>query len=337
MVWSQLFFLAGIFVGLLGLWWSSDKSVEYSLELSDLFGIKTFFVGFVLMAVATGLPELSVSIVSLWSGVQEVAVGTIIGSNLSDISLVLGVPALFIGPLYVAKTDITNLMLMFVITSLVMGFVFIWGVLPVSVGYILIFLYFLCIWWLWKTRLTEVVSEKVIGEELSGQEISWWKKWLWGNGTFWMSKFGVIIKLFIALFFVLFTSRIAIYSAVHIAEIFNIGLGALGATIFAIGTSLPELALSIQATKRKKYGLAFGNAFGSILEQATLILGVLVIGASRAVDIRSFRFIAPLMFMSYAIVGNSLLKRKKLGRREGVILLLLFSIHVIYYLFFNGR
>jgi len=95
--------VVGMVVGLAGLWWSSDKAVEFSIELSDLFGITKFFIGFVFMAVATGLPELAIGIASLWKGLPGVAVGTIIGSNLGDVSLVLGIPAVIFGTLNVKK------------------------------------------------------------------------------------------------------------------------------------------------------------------------------------------------------------------------------------------
>ena len=94
----------------------------------------------------------------------------------------------------------------------------------------------------------------------------------------------------------------------------------------------------MQAVRKKRYSLAFGNAFGSVLEQATLILGILVIGARKPLDITSLRPVAPLMFLSYAIVAHSLLKRTKVGRQEGLgkvegaALVGLFAIHLFYYL-----
>lgn len=331
-------YLLFVVVGLGLLWWASDKAVEQSLELSSLFGIRTFFIGFVLIAIATGLPELAIVIASLVTGAQEIAAGAIIGSNLGDVSLVLGIPALFIGKLYVKESDFANLMLMFTVTSLVMAFIFAMGTLTPIYGVVLILLYFASILWLWKTKSTEIVPKKVVIEELSAEELdeSWLQNLFNGKLRFWHTKTGVFLKLLFSLLVVLISSKISVYYAVQITSFFPLSLEAIGATIFAVGTSFPELALSIQAVKKKEYSLAFGNSFGSILEQATLIFGLLVLGSRTSVNVISLRFVAPLMFLSYAVVGNSLLKRKKLGPREGIILLILFAIHIVYYLFFNG-
>lgn len=329
-----LLYCVGVVAGLVGLWWSSDKSVEYSLQLSDLFGITTFFIGFVLVAVATGLPELAIAITSLWNNVPGVAAGTILGSNLGDVSLVLGLPAVILGTLNVRTEDKLPLMLMLMVTALVMAFVFIVGVLTPLYGVVLMFLYGASIWWLWKTKVIRVVPQEEVVEELSSEEKIHRKPWSY--------KLFVVFKLLAVLFLVLVTSKIAIDSAVALTKHFPLSLEALGATIFAVGTSLPELAFSFQSVRKKEYSLAFGNSFGSILEQATLILGVLVLGSKNPVDIKSLRPIAPIMFLSYAIVAHTLLKKTKvgrqegLGRREGFVLLGLFILNVVYYLFFNG-
>ena len=321
----------GVIAGLIGLWWSSDRAIELSIQLSKLFGLSTFFIGFVFMAIATGLPELAIVFTSLWNQVPSMAAGDIIGSNLVDVSLVLGAPALFIGTLNVKKEEKQPLIFMLIATSLVMALVFVIGVLKPIHGLILIILYFASILWLWKTKATKVVSEEVALEELSGEEKTRKRK-AWGI------KIWVVVKLFTCLFIVLFSSKLSIDCAMRIASRFTLNIYAIGATVFAIGTSLPELALSFQAVRRKEYALAFGNSFGSVLEQATLILGFLAIGSRKEIDITALRPAAPLMFLAYAVVAHAVLKKTKvgrqegLGRKEGIILLSLFAIHLIYFL-----
>lgn len=325
----------GVIFGLVGLWWSSDKTVEYSVKLSGILGITTFFIGFVLMAIATGLPELAITIAALWNNVPGVAAGDIIGSNLVDVSLVLGVPAIMLGTLNVKKEDKLNLMLMLIVTALVMAFVFVVGVLSPIYGFVLLGLYFASIWWLWKTKAVGVVRHEEAVEELSGDGKVKRKRLI-------ATRLKLIAKLFASLFLVIIFSKISIDCAIVITKYFALSLSFIGVTIFAVGTSLPELALSFNAVRKKEYSLAFGNSFGSILEQATLILGILVIGSRKSLDITALRPIAPLMFLSYAIVAHSLLKKTKvgrqegLGRKEGFALLLLFTAHLIYY-FLWGR
>ena len=328
---SVVFSALGIAVGLIGLWWSSDKSVEYSIKLSELFGITTFFIGFVLIAISTGLPELAISIAALWNKVPSVAAGGIIGSNLIDVSLVLGLPAVFLGTLNVRKEDKLSLMLMLVVTALVMAFVFIVGTLSPVYGLVLFILYFASIWWLWKHKATKIITPEEVVEELRGEDGRKRRPLRF--------KLLMLLRLLISVALVIIFSKISIDSTIFFIKYLPISLAAFGATIIAVGTSLPELALSIQAVRRKEYSLAFGNSFGSVLEQATLILGLLVIGSRKPIDISMLRPIAPIMFLSYAIVAHSLLKKTKVGRkeglgkREGLLLLCLFAAHMIYYLF----
>jgi cation:H+ antiporter len=323
----------GLVFGLVGLWWSSDKSVEFSLQLSKLFGITTFFIGFVLMAIATGLPELSIAIASLWHKVPGMAAGDILGSNLIDISLVLGLPAVIFGTLNVRKEEKLPLMLMLIVTSFVMAFVFIVGILTPIYGVILIALYFATVWWLWKTKAVKVVPQEEAVEELSGDGERIKRVAL-------KAKIFVAIKLLFSLLLVVLFSKLSVDSAITITRYFALSTYIIGATIFAVGTSLPELALSFHAVRKKEYALAFGNAFGSVLEQATLILGFLAIGTKKPLDIIVLRPIAPLMFIAYAVVAHSLLKKTKVGRQEGlgrgegIILLLLFLVHLVYWFLF---
>jgi len=323
----------GIVVGLVGLWWSSGKSVEYSIQLSKLFGITTFFIGFVILAIATGLPELAIALASMWKNVPTVAVGDIIGSNLIDISLVLGLPAVLLGTLNVRKEEKLPLMLMLVVTALVMALVFIIGTLQWWHGFVLLALYFSSIFWLWKSKATKIIPEAEAIEELSGNGVK--------KREPWTKKLCVLAKLCVGLALVTLFSKISIDSAIVITKHFAVKLHVLGATIFAIGTSIPELALSFQAVRKKEYALAFGNAFGSVLEQATLILGLLVLGTQKSLSVVNLRPVAPLMFLAYAVVAHSLLKKTKVGRqeglgfKEGVLLLGLFALHMTYFLFFG--
>lgn len=329
-IWVPIYFV-GILVSLVGLWWSSERTVEYAIKLAEAFSISTFFIGFVLIAISTGLPELAISLASLWNNVPDVAAGAIIGSNLGDVSLVLGIPAILIGTLNVKKEDKLNLMLMLVVTALVMAFVFVVGSIGKLYGAVLIALYVVSIWWLWRSRAVKVVPREDVIEELAGDEKVKRK-------TFFATRLLLFIKLFASVALVMVTSKLSIDFSIAMLKTLPFSLTALGVTLFALGTSLPELALSMQAVRKREYSLAFGNAFGSVLEQATLILGFLAIGAQKPLQIASLRPIAPLMFLAYAIVAHSLLKKTKVGRQEGlgrvegIALVTLFIVHVGYFL-----
>ena len=320
-------YVIGLLVGLFLLWFSGDKSVKYSIDVSNAFHVTKLFIGFVLIAVATGIPELSVAITSLLHGVPLLSAGDIIGSNFCDISMVLGLTALLGGTLYVRKEEQPNIILMFFVTSIVMVFVFFVGTLTWIHGAGFVLLYFICLWWLWRTRSELVVSELRIAKKLYKEE---------QPRSFWYGKWGTLVKLGLSLLFVLGASQVSVYCAVELARYFSMSLSIIGATAFAVGTSLPELSLGFAAVRRKEYALAFGNVFGSVLEQGTLILGLLAIGSGKPLQLASLRSIAPFMLVAYAVVGNSMIHRKKINRIEGAFLTLVFFAYLIYHLSLMG-
>jgi cation:H+ antiporter len=307
--------------GLMLLWWSGDRSVHYSLEASHLFGVSSFFMGFVLLALATGIPELSITIVSSFNNASALAVGDILGSNFTDIALVLGLPLVIAGTLHVRKKEYANLILMLLIIVLVMSFVFILGELTWIHGVILIVVYALCLLRLWKTRTTKTMGKEgavVAKEKAKGAVIL-------------SNKIGTLFKLGMSLVFVGIASQLSVYCARALTEAFDIHLATLGATLFSLGTSLPELSLSLSAIRRREYALAAGNSLGSVLEQGTLILGILAIISPTPVNLRPVRSIAPFMFLAFAIVGYGFIQRKKLNRIEGIMLLVLYVAFLVYH------
>jgi len=246
-----LFNIVGLIGGLALLWISGDLSVKYSVRTADLFNLTTLFVGFVLIAVSTGLPELSVIISSLFRDVPAISAGTILGSNVCDISLVLGLAILFGGSILVKPKEDMDSMLMLAITSLAMAIVFILGILTKITGLILILVYFIAIWWLWKNSSKgEIVREEKIQEKAIAK-----------NDSFFRKKSGVLLNLFGSIALVLIASEIAVHFAVELTKILKLSLETIGATIFAIGTSLPEITLGLNAVKKKRACISFRQLF----------------------------------------------------------------------------
>ena len=101
MILEIFYSISALLAGLFFLWRSSDIAVRQTLKLASAFGLTTFFSGFVIMAIASGIPELSVALSSIFSGVSQVSAGDIIGSNFSDISFVLGLVVFIAGSIHV--------------------------------------------------------------------------------------------------------------------------------------------------------------------------------------------------------------------------------------------
>ncbi len=131
---------------------------------------------------------------------------------------------------------------------------------------------------------------------------------------------------------ILIASEFSVNCAIKLTSLLKFSLETVGATILAIGTSLPELTLAITAVKKKEYSLAIGNSLGSVLEQGTLLLGLLAFASDKPINIVPLRMLAPFMFLSFVILGFGILKRKKLTRIHGAIMVFVFVMFLVYQL-----
>ncbi len=316
-----MFFL--LILSLIMLWFSGDLSVKYSIKTAAAFKLTSLFVGFVLIAIATGLPELSIIIASLFEHVPAISAGTILGSNVCDISLVLGLAILIGGRnIQINKKECKDSLLMLFVASAAMAIVFFLGVLNKITGLILISVYFISIWWLWKNS-----TKKEIAEEKKDQ-----REAIENHDPFFKTKWGVLLKLFGSIILVLISSEFAVRIALQLTKLLHLSLETVGATIFAIGTSLPEISLGLNAVKKREYSLALGNSLGSVLEQGTLLLGLLAFASPAAIDIRGLRTLVPFMFFSFGLIAFGIIKYKKIGKIAALLMFANFITFLIYQL-----
>lgn len=297
------------------LWFSSDKAISYTTDIAHQMGVSNLFIGFAILSFATGFPELLIAIHSLMAGKPQLSVGDIIGSNFVDISLALGISAAFIGPIYIEYTDYLKQFIMLAISSFVMAFIFINGYITRPMGLALLGIYVVGMTALYRYRRVKFETNN---------HTSALKNLLV------VAKNGILFKLAGYLLLVLGSSKVAVDTALRLGQDLNIPLTVLGATIFSVGTSLPEISLNIQAVRQKKYTLALGNSLGSVFGQAALILGLLASFSPYELPIKHFYPIIPFMFASYGIILFHLLTRKKINRISGLILIGLYVGFVAY-------
>lgn len=321
---SVFIYFVLLFISLLGLWFAGDLSVKYSIETASKFKLTTLFVGFVLIAISTGLPELSVVIASLFEGASAISAGTILGSNVCDVSLALGIPILIIGKVLIKPEENRDSLSMLVITALAMAIVFLLGKLTKITGLFLILIYIVSLWGLWRNR-----TKKEMKEEEQEQ-----KKVVGNDDPFLKTKLGILLKLFMSICLVLIASEFAVRFAIKLTKLLPVSLEIIGATILAIGTSLPEITLGLHAVRKREHSLAIGNALGSVLEQGTLLLGILALFSGEPVIIKTLRSLAPFMFAAFALLGFGIVKRKRLTRVEGSMMVSIFVLYLFYHIFF---
>ncbi len=257
-----------ILSGFLLLIWSADRFVMGASGIALNFGVSPLIIGLTIVGFGTSAPEMIVSGVAALEGTPNLAIGNALGSNITNIALVLGVTAL-VTPLMVdSKILKREYPIMFIIMILAWGLL--WdGELSISDGYILIsgmiaLMIFITLMGLreknrnknqlnTKDPLDEEFSEELLKEMPTPMAFLW---------------------LIIGLTILLVSSRMLIWGAVNIAHAFQVSDLVIGLTIVAIGTSLPELAASITSALKGEHEIAIGNIIGSNMFNLLGVLGI---------------------------------------------------------------
>lgn len=324
----QLFFL--LVGAVIILWKAGDFAVRYMLRIAGLFGLTTLFSGFVIMAISTGIPELAVVFNALWNNATAISTGDIIGSNVIDITLVLGVAAFFAREITISKRDYPNIIMMLGVVMMATFFVFAQRTLSWVSGLLLIAVYAVSLALMWRTKTVLHGDVEDLHEEQDKPVAKLTKEQRYNE------KLTAFAGFFASMLVVMLSSKLVVIASIDLARLFALPLEVVGSTIVALGTSLPELSLSVNAVLKRKYGLALGNSLGSVLEQGTLILGIQCVSSQRPISIASLRGAAFFMVAGFAIIGYAIVKRKKITRLDGGILVALFFLFIAHQLFITN-
>jgi len=310
--------------GLFGLWKSAEYAVENAIGVSLSFGIERFSIGFFIFAISTGLPEISSSIISSVKDVPELSVGNLMGASLVNMTLILGVVLLMAKKIQVEgdlkiqlyKT-IGLILLIFIGTAISPSDNYLTGIL-------LIVIYIGAAVWFQVGIPKKEVSKEIEETEERVQQIE--KK------TTLPPRWDASLKFIASLIFLFFSSWVTIHACTQIAVLTNINLTIIGAVLIALGTTFPELSLEIQAIRKKEYDLAFGDIFGSSLLNVSLIMGLLTL-LNPGLDLSFARKILPFILFTTFWVLQNFIRKKPLGRVDGIIFILVFVLYILWALF----
>lgn len=296
---------------------ASDLAIDNGVKVADITGFGKTTIGFILMALITTLPELSVSIFAAIGGEgMGVAIGNVVGSNIVNICLILG-----IGLLLVSIKSSDNLKMVPLITKEEVGTLyfglFIASVIPLTllyigyasriIGVILIAIFAFHIFQLSKTR-------HLRNESSCGKEHARLKRYVF------LTILGASI--------VVASSNFIVDTATYIAEWLGVPQVVLGATIVAFGTSLPEFANSVKSSLKGHLELALGNIVGSCFTNITLILGVALIGSPLRVNMAAFSSLVMFSLMTNLLLWY-FLSSERIGWREGALLVFMYVIFLV--------
>ena len=317
MITQIIIFLIGLGV----LSWSADKFVYGASALAKNYGISPMMIGLTIVAMGSSAPEIVVSATASFNGNPDTAVGNAIGSNITNIALVLGLTALF-KPLLVSSTTLKRELPLLLIVTLIAVYFLSDDVLNQIEGITLITLFALVLvvmaWLSFKVDKNDPLMAETEDEIPSNVPTK--------NAIFWVIVGLIMLPL---------SAHFLVESAVYIARFFGVSDLVIGLTIIALGTSLPELAASIAGVRKGEDDLALGNIIGSNIFNILAVLampGLIIPGVLDAnASTRDSYVMLGLTVLLFVFCFN-LRGTRQINRYEGGVLVLAF-ISYQYWLF----
>ncbi len=249
-----------IIAGFILLIWSADRFITGAAATARNFDVPPLIIGLTIVGFGTSAPEMMVAGFASYNGSPAMAIGNALGSNITNITLVLGVAAL-IAPLDVHSRIIKKELPILLFATLVAMSLLRDMTLDRFDGFVLLSLLILLMWWITRQGIrnqsVDALTDEYI-EELPGK----------------MSTSHALSWLIVGLILLTISSKILVWGAVNVAIDLGVSELIIGLTIIAIGTSLPELAASITGALKNEHDIAIGNVVGSNLFNT---LGVLAI------------------------------------------------------------
>jgi cation:H+ antiporter len=304
----------GILFGIILLSYGGDMLTKSSVDISLKFSVPKIIIGMTVVSFATSAPELIVSLNATLNGFSNFAIGNVIGSNIANIGLVLGIITI-IYPITLQQRFYTSDFPLLMLSTFLFYLLLITGnkitrvegiILLVSISLILIYLF--------------LYQKKSISE---------------------FSDIGDTSKIFIpqSIFYVLFSglllwlgSETLIKSAITVANKYEISERVISITMVAIGTSIPELAASVVASIKKQNDISIGNLIGSNIFNLLVVIGITsTVFPIEQIDSKIiFNDMLWVILFSAVILPLAYLKRRNiLTRKKGIIILTLYLIFII--------
>ncbi len=297
---------------------SANTVIKSSVKIARITKLGELTIGFLVLSIATTIPELAVSSSAIISGDVGISLGNILGSSVTNICLLIGLIGL-LHPMRIAEKTLMKLIEILSLSSLILIILLVTNSLSKPIGIALLIVYLLF-------GLYSVKKKITLGDIRFDKTLNLINKFKFSSG-FYKSIFFLIIGLIL----VLFSSWYVVNSASNIAMSLGVAKSVIGATIIAVGTSLPELSTAVAASKEGHLKLGLGNIIGACLTNLTLVLGLILVLSPLTIAIDIF-----ITLVGFVLISNVLLLifigsigRKKLERFEGAILLIVYIIFLI--------
>ena len=309
----MLAYVTAIVAGFILLIWGADRFVMGAAATARNLGVSPLIIGITIVGLGTSAPEMLVSAVAAWDGNPTLGVGNALGSNITNIALILGITAV-VTPLQVRSEILRREMPLLLATMLGALMLLLDRNLGRLDGLLLLAGMVLMLYWLTRLALGGR-ADPMVGEYESEIPSS-------------MPTRTALLWLLLGLGLLLVSSRALVWGAVEIASALGVSDLVIGLTIVAIGTSLPELAASVMSARKGEHDIAIGNVIGSNIFNLLVVLGLPgLIHPSELPELALTRDYAvmvgltvSLFALSYGFSGPG-----RINRLEGILLLVTFA------------
>ena len=294
--------------------WSADEFTNNGAKIANIFKISPLIIGLLIFGFGTSAPEMLVSGLAAYEGHPELSIGNAFGSNIFNIALVLGITTIIL-PIKV-KQDILKKEWLYLMASTLVAGILIWdGHLSIADGLILLGLLAVFLIYTFVASKTGDHQEfDNLGIEVKQDQVK--KVWL---------------MLTISFVVLLVSAKLVVWGGTELAALFGVSDLLIGLTVVALGTSLPELAVSISSALKKQHEMVMGNIIGSNLFNTVGVLAIpsLIIPFDVPMEVinRDYPFMIGLTILLF-VFSYKFKKEGIISRLEGVLLLVVLAIYL---------
>jgi len=306
-----------LITGLIGLWLGTKWIINGALGIAKRFNLSHSFVGLAILAVGTDLPEVFVTVKASLLHLQGIEssgiiTGNAIGSSVSQITFILGAAGLLLNFTMVKKDLWRDSIAL--LSSILLLFAFgIDGIVTRLEGVILLMMYLLYYFILMRNK-TVNTDDNANGKDYSSSTLV----------LFLVFGFSVLI----------FSSHLVVENAMKLAEKWGVAQSFIGIVIIGLGTSLPELAVSVGAAIRRSAGMSVGNIIGSNIFDGFIPIGLGATISTTTMESNLLKFDLPVLLAATLLVLVFLKTKKGISKPEGIILIVIFLLYILAKIFF---
>ncbi len=302
---------------------SADWVIIAIRRLSRQTHTKAFALSAVVLAIGTSLPELFVGVTAALEGQPQIALGTTMGSNIVNITLVVGLAAFVVGRVGVHGNFLKRDVWIALVAGVLPMLLLLDGALSRVDGLILLTVYAAYATSFFKTRFTQIAKEQQ-------EEKSYVYRFIRKFNHVDTKKRKEIGRLFVGLALLLFSADVIVKSSTALAEYAGISGFVIGLIVVAVGTSLPELAFSLRSLEDHEPSMFFGNILGSTIANSTLVIGlVAIISPIQVINTGKYLTAAAFFVVVFLVFWLFIRSKHRLDRWEAGVLILLYVVFVI--------